>query len=245
MEFPRKRVAVKILILLSIFGILFVTFLSLFYGKKDSYLSKELTPSSKLAYGKGISYVEYHGDKKVCSVSINSFSVERARLGPFAIGPLHIARLNKVTVDLYLDGMDSRLENIKEKILESGKIDFEHLISNIKKNLSIQIKKIKGIKIDKISLNLWENEKRVFRISSDTATVDHKTGDLIFTGHAIMDAGQNGKLQSYRIRWERKTRLFKVIDPFYLIKDGKRMEGKGIETDCLLKRINYQVSNNK
>jgi len=237
MEFRQKRKIIKILLLLSILGILVSTLLIFLNQKKYKNILEDFKPYSKLANGKGISFVEYHGDKKIYSVSIDNFSVERAKLGPFAIGPLHVAYLNKVIVDLYLDGMESRLE--KEKISESGKIDFEHLISNIKKNLSIQIRKIKGIKIDKISLNLWENEKRIFRISSDTATVDRKTGDLIFTGHAVMDANQSGKLISHRIRWNRKTHFFKVTDPFILLRNGKRIEGKEIETDFLFKQVNY------
>jgi hypothetical protein len=246
MNFHQKRAAIKILILSLIIGVVIFTFFTVNWRGRGHF-SQGYKSSSKLAYAKGISFVEYHGDKKVYAVSIDSFSVERARLGPFAIGPLHIAHLNKVAIDLYLDGIESKQEeeNIREKISESGKIDLESPMLNIKKNLLFQIKKVKGIKINNISLNLWEKEERIFRISSDTATVDRKTGDLIFTGHATMDAGKNGKLQSHRIRWDRKTRLFKVIDPFYLTKGGKRIEGKGIETDYLLKRINYQVSNNK
>lgn len=247
MKFKQKSNLIKWLLLISIFGIITYFIYSIIFQKDLKQQSREFKTTSKLAYAKGISFVEYHGDKKVYSVSIDSFSVERARLGPFAIGPLHMAHLNKVSIDLCLDGIESKLEeeNIREKISESGKIDLESPMLNIKKNLLFQVKKVKGIKINNISLNLWENEERIFRISSDTATVDRKTGDLIFTGHAVMDAGRNGKLQSHRIRWDRKTRLFKVVDPFYLTKGGKRIEGKGIETDYLLKRINYQVSNNK
>jgi hypothetical protein len=244
MEFLKRMKVIKILILLSIIGILVITFLFIYHWKEQSQLIKQLKPNSKLAYGKGISFVEYHGEKKVYSVSVDSFSIERARIGPFAIGPLRMAHLNKVNIDLFLEGIESGLgkEKMEEKSDVKGILDFENPISNIKKNLPIHIKKIRGIRLEGISINLWENEKKIFRISSDTATVDRETGDIIFTGHATMDAGEKGNLISYRIRWDRKSRLFKVTDPYYLTKDGKRMEGIGIETDYLFKKITNLIS---
>lgn len=235
MKFNQKTKIIKTLLFLSIFSIVAILLISYLSQRDSKKPSKEFESSSKLAYGKGISFFEYHGDKKLYSLSIDSFSIERARLGPFAIGPLHIAHLNKVNIDLYLDGIESRLDEVE-------KLDFENLISNIKKNSPLEIKRIKGIELKNISLSLWKNEKRIFRISSDAATVDRKAGDIIFTGHANMDANENGKLISHRIRWNRKTRFFKVVDPYYLIKNGKRMEGRGIETDYLFKKINNLVT---
>jgi hypothetical protein len=243
LESLKRMKVIKILILLSITGILVITFLFIYYWKEQNQLIKRLKSNHKLAYGKGISFVEYRGDKKVYFVSIDSFSMERARLGPFAIGPLHIAHLDKVNIDLYLDGIESRSE--KERMGEKGEegiLDFENPISNIKKNLPLQIKKVKGIKLKDISINLWKNEKRIFRILSDTATVDRETGDIIFTGHANMDANENGKLISHRVRWDRKSHLFKVADPYYFMRDGKKTEGAGIETDYLFQRMNQLVS---
>jgi hypothetical protein len=245
MEFRPKRLAIKILLLLSILGILGGTFLFFLNQRKEKEISEEFTPSSKLAYGKGFTIVEYYGDRKVYSVSIDSFSIERARLGPFAIGPLRVAQFDKVNVDLYLDTLESMLGGKKagDDRLKKELMDLESPISNIKKNLPFQAKQIRGIKFRDISFNLWRNEKRIFRISSETATLDSKTKDLIFTGHATMDAGKNGNLISYRIRWDRKTRFFRVTDPYYLIKDGNRVEGRGIETDYLFKKVTYLTSN--
>lgn len=117
MEFTKKRMLIRILVLCSILGLSIITCLSLFYRKELSQPSGEIKSSSKLAYGKGISFVEYEGDKKIYAVSIDSFSIERAKIGPFAIGPLHVARLNKVTVDLNLDEIEPRLgkEGTEEK----------------------------------------------------------------------------------------------------------------------------------
>lgn len=234
MQYRRKKKVIKIILFLLILGILVGTFSLLFFSQKKHVPSSEDFKSSKLAYGKGISFVEYHGEKKVYAVSIGAFSVERARLGPFAIGPLHVAHLNKVNVDLYLNGIETKSNR--------EKLDFGTLVSNIKRNLPLQIKKIKGFKLEKVSFNLWENERRIFRISSDTATVDSETGDIIFTGHATMDAGEKGNLISHRIQWDRKTHFFKVIGAYYLMRDGKRTEGKEIETDYLLQKITQLVS---
>jgi len=243
MKFSHKTRGIKILLFLGIVGIIGVSITAYLYHRKPVELKKDLRSSSKLAYGRGISFVEYHGDKKVYSVSIDSFSIERARIGPFAIGPLHIAHLNKVAIDVYEEGIESRLdEKFEEKTTKGDLLDLQNPISSIRKNLPSQMKKVKGIELKDISLNLWKNEKRIFRISSDTANVDRKTGDIVFTGHANMDAGKNGKVLSHRIRWDRKTHFFKILGSYYLIRDGKQIEGKGIETDYLLKKISYIAS---
>jgi hypothetical protein len=245
MDFRKKITAAKILILSLMIGIIVVTFLFVLNWKEKGYFGQELKPSSKLAYGKRISFVEYHGDKKVYAVSVDSFSIERARLGPFAIGPLRIAHLSKVVIDLYLDAIESRLDKNKvEQKTGEGKIPGfgNGILSNVEKNLSLQIGKIRGIEFKDISINLWRDDKKILKISSDSATIDRKTRDLIFAGHANMDGGENGELVSYRIRWNWKTSLFKVTDPYYLIKNGSKTEGRGIETDYLFKKITYLTS---
>lgn len=258
MNFQQKRTAIKILIASLMIGIVIFAFFTVKWRGR-SYFIQGFKPSSKLAYMKGISFVEYHGDKKVYAVSIDSFSVERARIGPFAIGPLHVAHLNKVNIDLYLDGVESRLDKEKprldkerpkldkeksgldkEKGADLSEKDFANPISSIRKNLPSQLKKIKRIEVSDISANLWRNEQKVFQISSDTATVDRKTGDILFVGHASMDAGENGKLIAYRIRWDRKTHLFRIIDPYILTKGKETREGNGIETDYLFTRVTYR-----
>ncbi len=246
MKLKQKYSLVRLLILFLILGIVSYIIFSISSHKSLKQINENFEEtSSKLAFAKGISFIEYHGDKKVLAVSIESFSIERARLGPFAIGPMHIAYLNKVAIDMYMDEnglkIDDKMEKnfFEKKSMEDNKPDIEKPISEIRKNLPSQFRKVKGIEFKEVSLNLWKNEKRIFRIWSDSATIDRQTGDIVFTGHANMDAGENGRLQSHRIRWDRKTHLFKVMDPFYLIKNGKKTEGKGIETDYLMKKISY------
>jgi hypothetical protein len=244
MKFWQKRIALKILIILLFMGVVVATFLSLSIRKEKPQISKEPKSPARLFFGKGISFVEYHGDKKIYSVSVDSVSVERAKLGPFAIGPLHVAHLNKVAIDLNLDEIEPLLD--KENVEGQGEgekaLGFENPVSRIKEKLPPEARKIKGLNIKEVSINLWKKEQRILRISSDTATIDRKSGDLVFTGHAKMDAGENGNLISHRIRWNRKTRLFRVTDLYIFTKDGKKIEGEGMETDYLFKRITHQLS---
>lgn len=245
MKFWQKRITLKILIIVLFLGILIATFLSLSLRREGARISKELKSPSRLFFAKGISFVEYQGDKKIYAVSIDSFSIERAKFGPFAIGPLHVAHLNKVAIDLNLDEIEPILD--KEGVEEKGEaekiLDFENPISKIKEKLPPEVRKIRALNIKDVSINLWKKEQRIFRISSDTATIDRNSGDLIFTGHATMDAGENGNLISHRIRWNRNTWLFRVVDPYIFAKDGKKVEGEGMEADYLFKRISYQLSN--
>ncbi len=252
MSIPKRRAAIKIVVLCLMVGVVILGFLSVKWRGQDRVIQK-VEPSSRLAFVNGISFVEYHDDKKVYAVSIDSFSVERARIGPFAIGPLHVAHLNKVNMDLYLDGIESRFgkekfggdrgnlgrDNGKEGDL-LGK-NLENLIFGFRKNLPPPLKKVRGVEVREISANLWRNEQRVFRISSDTATVDRKTGDILLVGHATMDAGENGNLIAHRIRWDRKTGLFRITDPYILTKGKEKKQGNAIETDYLFKRVNDQV----
>jgi len=240
MDFQRKRLIVKTVLLILILGTLGATFFLLSTHKKYNQSSEDLRPTSKLAYAKGIFFTEYHGEKKVYSVSIDNFSVERVRIGPFAIGPLWMAYFNKVNVDLYLDATEAKQGDLKtEKRLKEDLPDFENPISNIKNNLPAQLKRIRGFKLKDLSFNLWKNGERIFRVSSDTSEFDQKTQDLIFAGHATIDSGENGTLLSYRIRWNYKTRLFSATGPYILTKKGEKKEGTGIETDYLFRRINF------
>ena len=229
---------IKWLLLISIIIILGGIFALFLFQRDSTRQSKEFQSSSDMAYGKGISFFETHGDQKVYRVSIDTFSVGRAKLGPFAIGPLIVAHLSKITLDLYLEGIESKLES-QGKAKTEWAIDLEGPLSDIRKNLP---SKIKIIKFDGISINLWKEEKRIFSLASDTATFDRKAGEIIFTGHVKMDAGENGNLIAYRVRWNRETGLFKIIDPYILTKGGMKTEGKEIETDYTLKKITKLVS---
>lgn len=237
----RKLNIIKILLLSAILSIVVAILTSLFLQENTTFPSKEFESYSKFSSGSGISFVETHGDKLVYRVSLDNFSIERAKLGPFAIGPLIVAHLNKVSIDLYLEGIESKLENQGKANGEWTSIDFERPISHIAKNLPY---KIKSIKLNGASFSIWQAEQRIFSLSSDTATFDRKTGEIIFTGHVKMDASENGNLLSHRIRWDRKTGLFKVIDAYLLTKGGKATEGRGIETDYSLKKITNLVSKN-
>ncbi len=220
-------------------GIAAYTIFSLSLQKTSAPLSKGHRTPSRLAFAKGISFVEYRGDRKVYKVSIDSLLVEKTRFGPFAINPLRVATLNKVAIDLYTIDDDLPLaEQLSGKMREE-KLDLEKPVLDIRKNLPSEFRKVRRIELKEISITLWKNDEKVFRISSDSATIDRQTGDVVFTGHANLEAGENGRLQSHRIRWDRKTHLFKVTDPFYLFRDGKRTEGKGVETDYMLRRISY------
>jgi len=241
MRINRKLNGAKILLLLAIFSIVVAVFASSFLQENTTSASKESESYSKFSSGTGISFVELHGDKLVYRVSIDNFSVERARLGPFAIGPLIVAHLNTVSIDLYREGIESKLETAGSSNGEWKSLDFESPISSIRKNLPY---KIKSIKLDGICFNFWQSGKRIFSLSSDTATFDRKTGEIIFTGHVKLDASKDGNLLSHRIRWDRKTGLFKVIDAYLLTKGGKAIEGRGIETDYSLKKIANLVSKN-
>ena len=245
MKFWPKRTALKILIILLFIGVLVATFLSLSVRREGPRISKELKSPSKLFFGKGISFVEYRGDRRIYSASIDSVSIERAKLGPFAIGPLHVAHLNKVSVDINLDEIEPLLDREGGgNEGEAGKsLGFENPIAKIKEKLPPEARKIRALDIKDVSINLWEKEQRILRISSDTATIDRNSGDLIFAGHATMDAGENGKLVSHRIRWNRTTRLFRVTDAYIFTKNGKQVEGEGMETDYLFKRTNDQLLN--
>ncbi len=245
MNFKRKNLRTRILILFSAMGVLTITVLFFIKSKEDNQGLKGFRPTSKLAYAKGIIFSEYRGEKKVYSVTIDSFSVERARVGPFAFGPLRVAQFDKVNIDLYLDAIRSDQEEAsatKDSGTEVELPEFETPISNIRKNLPAELKKVRALKLKDHSLNLWRNGERIFKISSDTAEFDQKTRDLIFVGHVLMDSGGNGKLLSHRIRWNSKTRLFRAGGPYLLTKNGEKREGSGIEVDYLFRRIDYQAA---
>ena len=199
--------------------------------------------SDKLTSAKGWKISQSHGDKKVYDASIENFSIERAKLGPFAIGPLHVAHLKQVVIDFYAEGLFSDADvNSNTSQLRAFKIDaLSGPLADIRNHLLFRSKKIRILDITGVSLNLWQKEKRVFGISSDRATIDRQNGDIVFIGHASLDTAKNGSVISYRIRWVRKTSLFRIQDPFILTKGNEKKEGRELETDYLLEKISYQI----
>lgn len=195
-------------------------------------------PSHTLASGEGWRITQSNGNKRVYQASIESISIERAKLGPFAIGPLHVAHLNRVAIDFYAEGLADKdpykSDAFRIDILENSLVD-------IRNDPFFRSRKIKILDINDISLNLWDREKQVFGISSDRATIDRQTGDVIFIGHASLRAAENGSIISHRITWIRKTSLFRIRDPFIWTKGAVTKEGSELETDYLLQKIKYQT----
>lgn len=199
--------------------------------------------SSALLSVEGWKISRMAGGKKLYDASIESFSTNRAQLGPFEIGPLHVLHLKNTTLDFYSEGLaaleqesrhSARIGNTLIKALESS-------FADLKNEPLFRSRKIKILDMEGVRLNLWEKGKQVFAISSDTATMDRATGDLIFVGHVVLDAKENGRLISYRARWIKQTSLFRIDDAFILTQGNNKREGRGVETDYLLKDVSYQA----
>jgi len=196
-----------------------------------------------LLSAKGWKISQSHGNQKVYDASIESFSVDKAKLGPFAIGPLYVAHLKEVIFDFYMEGLSSDRDAGKDPSQRKafGIDALTGPLADIRNDLIFRSRKIRIFDIRGVTLNLWQKEKRVFRISSDRATIDRQTGDILFVGHASLDAADNGNLISYRIRWVKKTSLFRIKDRFILTKGNKKTEGSELETDFLLKEVSFQI----
>ena len=215
---------------------------SLFQGnlaRSKSSMEHSGTP----APSEGFELKYLKGDIKVYEASIGSFSLKKAKLGPFAIGPLNVARFEKVAIDMYTEGLltDADRDNDISKLDTFGVDNLESLFGRIKEDSLFRKRKIGIIDINGISLNLWEGEKKVFNITSDRLTMDRRTGDVIFIGHASLDAAENGSVIAHRIRWVKKSSLFRIEDAYILTRGNDRKEGRGLETDHLLKKIEYEV----
>jgi hypothetical protein len=235
--------------------------------------------SNKLASIKGWKTQQFNGNTKIYEASVESFAIERAKLGPFAIGPLYVARLDKVVIDFYLEGLSSvpeyanKLSDIPVAApakdvsktrtptasqnrspatapkpgqgpskTESFSLDsLEGPFADIHNSLFYRRGTIRILRINGLCVNLWAGEKRLFRISGDHAEMDRQTRDIVFTGHASLDAAENGSVISHRITWVRKTSLFRIKDPFILTKAEEKREGRELETDYQMKRIRYHI----
>jgi len=268
-----KRFLLSILIAL-ILTVCVATFWSLLtsYRLRNA---PESHPSDRLASIQGWKIHRSNGNTTVYQGSIESFSIERVKLGPFAIGPLRVARLQKVVIDFYLEGLLSNAEPAKHSskssnaqpvkdlstisppdphkisaaapakppsMMESFRIDtLEGPFADIQNGLFYRGRTTRIVEITGVCLNLWAGEKRVFRISSDHARIDRQTRDIVFIGHASLDAAENGSIVSHRITWVRKTSLFRIKDPFILTKADETKEGRELETDYQLKTISYHI----
>jgi hypothetical protein len=214
----------------------------LLYNWHQSHRASPPHYSNTLGSVQGWKISRMVGGKKLYNASIESFSIERAQLGPFAIGPLHVLHLKNAILDFYAEGLAPlERENRHSEQLGTTLIKaLESSFTDIKNEPVFRSRKIRILDVAGVGLNLWEKEKKVFAISSDKATIDRATGDLIFVGHVVLDARENGTLISYRIRWIKQTSLFRIDDAFILTRGKNRREGRGLETDYLLNKISYQ-----
>jgi hypothetical protein len=241
MRSKRKKLLISILIVL-VLTVGFGTLWSLF-KRYQLRRTPQIYSSNKLTSAKGLKISQSRGNKKIYQASVEDFSIDRAKLGPFAIGPLQVAHLREVVIDFYSEGLLTDEDAVKNgSKLRAFRIDaLEGPLADIRNDPLFRSRKIRIVDIAGISLNLWEKEKRVFSISGDRATMDRQTGDMVFIGHASLDAAENGSIISYRIRWVKKTSLFRITDPFILTKGSNKKEGRELETDYLLKKIGYQI----
>jgi len=241
MSSKRKKllISIPIVLLLAVGGI---TLWSL-YRWHGFQRAPETHSSDQLLSARGWRISQSHGNKRVYDASIESFSIENAKLGPFAIGPLYVAHLKEVIIDFYAEGLISG-EDAGRDPSQQGAFGINALagpLADIRRDLLFRGRKIRIFDIKGVTLKLWQKEKRVFQISSDRATIDRQTGDIIFVGHASLDAAENGNILSHRIRWLKKTSLFRIKDPFILTTGNSKREGRELETDYLLKEIRYQI----
>jgi hypothetical protein len=101
----KKKKIIKWSILMAIlFVVAGTTYLGIFRHGPAKRIKNQFS-SSKLTYGEGFTIEEVKGDKRVYRVTIGSFSIERAKIRPIAIGPSQMAHLNKVHIDLYSEGL--------------------------------------------------------------------------------------------------------------------------------------------
>ncbi len=258
-------------ILLSILIVLFLTVcVATFWSLLKSYRLRstpEFNHSARLVSNEGWKIHRSYGNTTIYEGSIDSYHLERATLGPFAIGPLHVARLQRVMIDFYLEGLLYNSEPEKHPSTKSNpgsgkdlskrsnagpekhpstketfRIDtLQGPLADIQKGLFYRSRTTTILEINGICLNLWAGKKRVFRISSDHATIDRQTGDVVFVGHASLDAAENGSIISHRITWVKKTSLFRIKDHFILTKADETKEGRELETDYQLKTMKYRT----
>ena len=238
-----KRKKLLVSILLAILLIVCLGTLWSIYRWYRFQRTPQLYSSGTLTSAKGWKISQSRGNQKVYQASVESFSIDRAKLGPFAIGPLYIAHLKEVVIDFYAEGLSSDGEVGKNpsRLRTFGIDALEGPLADIRNDLLSRSRKIRILDITGVSLNLWEKGKRVFNISSDRATMDRPTGDIVFIGHASLDAAENGCIISYKIRWIKRTSLFHITDPFILTKGNKKREGRELQTDYLLNKIRYQI----
>ena len=238
----RRKKRLIFIILVPALIVVGATLWSLFTLYQSRRAAQSLS-SDSISSAEGWKISRMHGNNKLYDASIESFSVERAKMGPFTIGPLHIARLKNVVLDFHAEGLLS-LAAARKRSTESGISMADALqdsFADIRSEPVFRSRKIRILDIERVALSLWEGEKRAFRISSDQATADRRTGDIIFIGHASLDAGENGSVIAYRIRLVKKTSLFRIDDAFILTRSGKKTEGRGLETDYRLKKITYKA----
>lgn len=211
--------------------------------KKDKKVASKL-PDSMSITGQTIDH--YQNDKKLYTLRIGKFRICSKKIGFVKIGFLKIAQINNVKLDIFLDNQNDI--NKKTSLIDMAKGDdiaiFEHLETNSYLEAMIDKHKIKGIEIEDITIYIHRGQKIICSISSKSVSLDRENRAILFKGNSTIVADSR-ILKSHKISWQDRGRKFLVNGKYELINQDSVKVGECIETDFLLREIEFCDNDNK
>lgn len=202
----------------------------------------------------GLSINEYSEGRKLFTLRVEAVKIYRKKVGAFRLGFWKIARLEKVHIEFYAPPCDEQIDPgqqngsdgpyLSQPIAvktEDGGPDFGEYLSNIRDLKALQLKGVKGIEIDKIQIHVNQTNNRVSSISADKAKFNPGNKSFTFEGSVKIKSADGRSLECRKICWHPETKKFKTSGHYVARLEDRTLEGRVVETDYLLKELNFGV----
>lgn len=228
----------------------------LFFGKsgpENTAQNAPSVPSSDMLVN-GLSFTEYHENRKLFSFKAETFEISRKQIGFLRMGFVKEAALKNVQLRFYLlsrevPGVEKSDEgappnppynnppaqdNTSPSPALEGDSGLESFFKNTDRLNTLKLERIKGLDLDGLEIEMLVDNQWASSIKSDVAHMDLKARSIVFSGNVSIRAANGNRLTCPHLAWNPKIQKLSTEGPYVLIKNGAIIKGKGLKCDPLL-----------
>lgn len=169
-------------------------------------------------------------NKKILTIKGDSFTVEKKKIGFLRTSLFNEAKIKNGEIHLY----SSIITNSVDK--QSGeKISFKNAITEDTLS-SVYDKKISSIIVTPVSINLYQDNTLITRVTALSCRVRGMQKDILFSGKVTVESGTS-TLITESLSFNPDNATFYTNATYKLIKDKESFKGQRFQSDIYLKSV--------
>ena len=203
--------------------------------KSESIPSVPVTQTKRYQRTKidGFNFNSYDDDKKLISIKGDRFTVEKKKIGFLRTSLLNEARLTNAIIDCY--GTEIILKESSGTPGDKMNISFKNAFS--KKALSsFYGKGISSIKMEPVSVRLYEEDSLIMKISALSGSVRIRQRDILFKGRVIVESGTS-RLTTDSLIFNPDDAIINTNSAYELVTVEGRFQGSTFQSNIFLQSI--------